>query len=75
MRILIAEKKLIGLYIEGIEAHGEPYTEELFDFWQPFVADGIGTEAHLADPALRLKTLDVIYSYSKSVASLEFVEY
>ena len=71
----IAEMKLMGLYIEGIEAYGEPYTEELFDSWKPFVDAAPGSEADRANPALRLKTLDAIYTYAKLVAAIEFEEY
>ena len=74
-RIRSFENVLIDLYIEGIEAYDEPYSEELFEEWRQVAKQPTGTASEHIDPALRVKVLDAIYTYSKSVAAINAEEF
>lgn len=74
-KLRLFEKVLIGLYMEGIEAYGEPYSEGLFEEWRQVIKQTTDTGIERVDPALRVKVLDAIYTYSKSVDSIEYVKF
>jgi len=76
IRALIAtqQAQLKALYIEGLAALGEPYTDATDEEWEPIVlVDSYDSPSYLA--FVKLEVLDSAYDYAKKVANGEIDDF